>query len=99
MKKKNTNVFGDCIDIFNTYDLLRSHEVLNNSIISDDSLELPTQSPCWLPETSQSVTTTKSERKKCITPKLVAVLDRCQLSLRDSVYTLHVVVKALDFQL
>ncbi|CAG9783921.1 unnamed protein product [Diatraea saccharalis] len=34
-------------------------------------------------------------RKNLITPKLVAALDRCQLSIRDSVYILHAVVEAL----
>lgn len=51
-----------------------------------------------LPTTSQSVspiTTTKRGRKDFITPKLVAALDRCQLSIRDSVYILQAAVEAL----
>ncbi|XP_074108448.1 uncharacterized protein LOC141533454 [Cotesia typhae] len=37
----------------------------------------------------------KRGTKSLITPKLVAALDRCQLSIRDSVYILHAVVEAL----
>ncbi|KAK2714101.1 hypothetical protein QYM36_008633 [Artemia franciscana] len=45
----------------------------------------------------------KRGRKNLITPKLVAALDHCQLSIRDSVYILNAVVEALglngnDFQ-
>lgn len=59
----------------------------------DESFEEP------LPSASQTVsseTTTKRGRKNFITPKLVAALDRCQLSIRDSVYILQAVVEALD---
>lgn len=38
---------------------------------------------------------TKRGRKDIITPKLVAALDRCQLSVRDSVYILEATVEAL----
>lgn len=50
--------------------------------------ELSTQIPC--PEKSS-----KRGTKSFITPKLVAALDRCQLSIRDSVYILYAVVEAL----
>lgn len=50
--------------------------------------ELSTQIP--YPEKSF-----KRGTKSLITPKLVAALDRCQLSIRDSVYILHAVVEAL----
>ncbi|XP_059062982.1 uncharacterized protein LOC131855700 [Achroia grisella] len=43
-----------------------------------------------------SVTTSKRGRKDFVTPKVVATLDRCQLSIRDSVYILQAVVEALD---
>ncbi|GBP26675.1 hypothetical protein EVAR_23445_1 [Eumeta japonica] len=64
-------------------------------ISSDESLEEP------LPSTSHKVssepTTRKNRaRKDFITPKLIAVLDRCQLSIRDSVYIIQAVVEALD---
>jgi len=48
-----------------------------------------------LPVVLGSKTSSKRGRKKLITPKLVAALDRCQLSIRDSVYILHAVVEAL----
>lgn len=48
-----------------------------------------------MPTTSQSVTITKRGRKDFISPKLVAALDRCQLSIRDSVYILQAAVEAL----
>lgn len=58
---------------------------------SDESFEGP------LPSTStlSSATTQKRGRKDFITPKLVAALDRCQLSVRDSVYILQAVIEAL----
>lgn len=52
-----------------------------------------------LPSTSQmvsSVTTSRRGRNDFNTPKLVAALDRCQLSIRDSVYILQAVVNALN---
>ena len=59
-----------------------SQELQDQSTSSEGTLEEP------LPSTSQSVsflvTTTKRERKDFITSKLVATLDRCQLSIRDS---------------
>ncbi|KAK2575365.1 hypothetical protein KPH14_001258, partial [Odynerus spinipes] len=48
-----------------------------------------------LVEVSCPETSSKRGRKNLITPKLVAALDRCQLSIRDSVYILHAVVEAL----
>lgn len=48
-----------------------------------------------LPDVSCPETNPKRGRKNLITPKLVAALDRCQLSIRDSVYILHAVVEAL----
>lgn len=66
-----------------------SLECLENSDEEQISnFELSTQIPC--PENSS-----KRGTKSFITPKLVAALDRCQLSIRDSVYILHAVVEAL----
>ena len=69
-------------------------ELQDQSISSEGSLDEP------LPGTSQSVssvTTKKRGRKDFITSKLVAALDRCQLSIRDSVYILQATVEALGF--
>lgn len=53
-----------------------------------------------LPSSSRSVSsfvnTTKRGRKDFITCKLVATLDRCQLSIRDSVYIIQAVLETLD---
>lgn len=52
----------------------------------DDSQEvcITTPQPSW-----------KRGRKDLLTPKLVAALDRCQLSIRDAVYVLQAVIEAL----
>lgn len=67
-------------------------EIEEQSTSSEESLEEP------LPSTSQSVSslpTSTRGRKNFITSKLVATLDRCQLSIRDSVYVIQSVVEAL----
>lgn len=53
-----------------------------------------------LPETSASLQSDSSKRgrKNLITPKVVAVLDRCQLSVRDSVYIIQAILEALDLR-
>ncbi|GBN18309.1 hypothetical protein AVEN_70038-1 [Araneus ventricosus] len=55
-----------------------------------DSEDFPTLIESSEPGTSKSVM-----RKDFITPKLVAALDRCQLSMRDSVFILEATVDAL----
>ena len=42
-------------------------------------------------------TSRKRGRKDFVSPKLVAALDRCQLSIRDSVYIIQATVEALGF--
>ncbi|GBP65287.1 hypothetical protein EVAR_37136_1 [Eumeta japonica] len=49
-----------------------------------------------LPKVPCSEKALKRDGKNLVTPKLVAALDRCQLSIRDSVYILHAFVEALD---
>ena len=69
-----------------------SHQELDVSFFSSD--EEP------LPETSNvvaTVTSRKRGRKDFVSPKLVAALDRCQLSIRDHVYIIHATVEALSF--
>ncbi|CAI6371164.1 unnamed protein product [Macrosiphum euphorbiae] len=68
-------------------DSLESSDIseLETSINSLELIELPTK------------------KKKCrlkinfITPKLAGALDRCQLSIRDSVYVLQPTLEALNF--
>ncbi|GBM92099.1 hypothetical protein AVEN_96542-1 [Araneus ventricosus] len=50
---------------------------------------------CHFPENTQNQDVLKRGTKNFITPKLVASLDRYQLSVRDSVDIIHAVVKAL----
>jgi hypothetical protein len=52
----------------------------------------PTVTPSQTP-------TVKRGRKDFVTPKLVAALDRCQLSIRDSVYILQAAIEALDLNI
>ncbi|GBP84298.1 hypothetical protein EVAR_56984_1 [Eumeta japonica] len=76
-----------------TEDFIETQENPNQPTSSDESFEEP------LPSTSQmvsSVTTSKRGTKDFMTPKSVAALDRCQLSIRDSVYIRQAVVEALD---
>lgn len=72
-----------------SHDLLPPQELHDQPSSSDESLEKE------LPTKYQSVTITKRGRKDFISPKLVAALDRCQLSIRDSVYILQAAVEAL----
>ncbi|GBL76127.1 hypothetical protein AVEN_234418-1 [Araneus ventricosus] len=62
----------------------------SNSSENIDSEDLPTLIESSEPGTSKSVM-----RKDFISPKLVAALNRCQLSMRDSVFILEVTIDAL----
>ncbi|GBL81279.1 hypothetical protein AVEN_143599-1 [Araneus ventricosus] len=62
----------------------------SNSSENMDSEDFPTLIESSEPGTSKSVM-----RKDFTTPKLVAALDRCQLSMRDSVFILEATIDAL----
>ncbi|GBO26868.1 hypothetical protein AVEN_58062-1 [Araneus ventricosus] len=62
----------------------------SNSSENIDSEDFPTLIESSEPGTSKSVM-----RKDFITPKLVAALDRCHLSMRDSVFVLEATIDAL----
>ncbi|GBN61840.1 hypothetical protein AVEN_210313-1 [Araneus ventricosus] len=62
----------------------------SNSSENMDSEDFPTLNKSSEPGTSKSVM-----RRDFITPKLVAALDRCQLSMRDSVFILEATIDAL----
>ncbi|GBM15865.1 hypothetical protein AVEN_260139-1 [Araneus ventricosus] len=62
----------------------------SNSSENIYSENFPTLTESSEPRTSKSVM-----RKDFITPKLVAALDRCQLSMRDSVFILEATIDAL----
>lgn len=92
-EEKRLKHFTD-INLLTSHTSITPQDLHEQSASSDESLEenLPSTSQ------SQSVTSlsaTKRGRTCFITPKLVAVLDRCQLSVRDSVYILQAVVEAL----
>lgn len=75
---------------------IASTSTSNNLECSEDSDEEQIlNSELSLPDVPCPEKSSKRGRKNIITPKLVAVLDRCQLSIRDSVYILHAVVEAL----
>ncbi|GBM66523.1 hypothetical protein AVEN_246925-1 [Araneus ventricosus] len=59
-----------------------------------DSEYFPTLIESSEPGSSKSVI-----RKDFITPKLVAALDRCQLSMRDSVFILEAIIDALRYNI
>lgn len=91
-KRHEQMCFASLSSSLTTQDFIQTQGHTDQHTSSEESIEEP------LPTTSQTVseTTTKRGRKNFITPKLVAALDRCQLSIRDSVYILHAVVEALD---
>ncbi|GBM40928.1 hypothetical protein AVEN_212958-1 [Araneus ventricosus] len=62
----------------------------SNSSENMDSEDFPTLIQSSEPGTNKSVM-----RKDFITPKLVAALDRCELSMRDSVFILEATIDAL----
>ncbi|GBN63238.1 hypothetical protein AVEN_79665-1 [Araneus ventricosus] len=70
-----------------------SDESIKELFTSDESND--SDLPCHFPENTQNQDVLKSGTKTFITPKLVASLDRCQLSVRDSVYVIHAAVEAL----
>lgn len=70
-----------------------SDESINELFTSDEMDDNDVS--CHFPESTQSQDAAKRGSKNFITPKLVASLDRCQLSVRDSVYILHAVIEAL----
>lgn len=78
-----------------SHDFMPPQELDNQSSSSEGNLDEPS------PTTSRSensLTTTKRGRKDFITSKLVAALDRCQLSIRDSVYILQATIEALGLK-
>ncbi|GBO29835.1 hypothetical protein AVEN_147656-1 [Araneus ventricosus] len=70
-----------------------SDESIKEVFASDESNDIDIS--CRFPENTQNEDVLKRGSKNFITPKLVASLDRCQLSVRDSVYIIHAVVEAL----
>ncbi|GBN46935.1 hypothetical protein AVEN_206533-1 [Araneus ventricosus] len=66
----------------------------SNSSKNMDSEDFPTLIESSEPGTSKSVM-----RKDFITPKLIVALDRCQLSMRDSVFILEATIDALDYNI
>lgn len=93
-KKRHDQICSESLSLsLTTQDLIETPGYPDQPTSSDESIDEP------LPSTSQTVSSgsiTKRGRKDFITPKLVAALDRCQLSIRDSVYILQAVVEALD---
>ena len=69
-----------------------SHLELDVSFHSSDEESLPETSNVVATDTSR-----KRGRKDFASPKFVAALDRCQLSIRDSVYIFQATVEALGF--
>ena len=69
-----------------------SHQELDVSFLSSDEESLPLTSNVVATDTSR-----KRGRKDFVSLKLVAALDRCQLSIRDSVYINQATVEALGF--
>lgn len=67
----------------------------NLDCVEDSDEEQILNSELQLPDVPCHEQSSKRGRKNLITPKLVAALDRCQLSIRDSVYILNAVVEAL----
>jgi hypothetical protein len=60
--------------------------------LNERFFDKPTVTPFQTP-------TVKRGRKDFVTPKLVAALDRCQLSIRDSVYILQAAIEAFNLDI
>ncbi|GBM34003.1 hypothetical protein AVEN_166436-1 [Araneus ventricosus] len=70
-----------------------SEESIKEVFTSDESNDIDIS--CHFSENTQNQDVLKRGTKNFITPKLVASLDRCQLSVRYSVHIIHAVVEAL----
>lgn len=72
-----------------------SHEPLQETSSSDSEItDLQEDLPIPI-ESKQPDTIKTSVKKNFVTPKLVAALDRCQLSMRDSVFIIEATIEAL----
>ena len=69
-----------------------SHQELDVSFLSSDEESVPETSNVVATDTSR-----KRGRKDFVSPKLAAALDRCRLSIIDSVYIIQATVEALGF--
>ncbi|GBM73138.1 hypothetical protein AVEN_46282-1 [Araneus ventricosus] len=72
-----------------------SYELLQEDSSSNSSENIDSKDFTALIESSEPGTSKSVMRKDFITAKLVAALDRCQLSMRDSVFILEVIIDAL----
>lgn len=79
--------------------------LVSNESVEDDSFSIseehmdsqdnqPTTIENTQPETGEIL---RVQKKNVITSKLVAALDRCQLSMRDSVFILQATIEALGY--
>lgn len=76
-----------------------SYEPLQEDSSSNSSENMDAEDFPTLIESSEPGTSKSVMRKDFITPKLVAALDRCQLSTRDSVFILEATIDALGFNI
>ncbi|GBO41153.1 hypothetical protein AVEN_41117-1 [Araneus ventricosus] len=74
---------------------LASYEPLQENSSSNSSDNIDSEDFPTLIERSEPGTSKSVMRKDFITPKLVAALDRCQLSMGDSVFVLEATIDAL----
>ncbi|GBM38423.1 hypothetical protein AVEN_260807-1 [Araneus ventricosus] len=72
-----------------------SYEPLREDSSSNSSENMDSENFPTLIESSEPGTSKSIMRKNFITPKLVAELDRCQLSMRDSAFILEATIDAL----
>ncbi|GBL78846.1 hypothetical protein AVEN_48839-1 [Araneus ventricosus] len=72
-----------------------SYEPLQEDSFSNSSENIDSEDFLTLIESSEPGTSKSVMRKDFITPKLVAALDRCQLSMEDSVFVLEATIDAL----
>lgn len=72
-----------------------SYEPLQENLSFDSEIMDLQENLLFPSESTQSNTNKTSMRKNFITPKLVAALDRCQLSMRNSVFIIEATIEAL----
>lgn len=98
-KIKAKRIIGTCIFTSNVEDKQVSNQNEMFDYNTDDSQYFH-EDKVMLPEVSSRLhhVNIQRGRKNLITTKVVAVWDRCQLSIRDSVYIIQVFVEALDLR-
>lgn len=90
-QKRRAKYFSSLTPLTSSYELLQENSSSESEIVDlQENVPFLTET-----RTTQSDTNKTSMRKNFITPKLVAALNRCQLSMRNSVFIIEATIEAL----